>query len=182
MRYALLAVESVNDTMIHLDGQFLMQVGFLLLNAVIAIGIVGWLMYEPVRKFLRAREERVSGQLERAGLVEKEAGALKAEYEDKVRRIESERDSILSEARKIAFDREQRMITGAKKEANLIMERAAMEIERDRLRSASEIKRQIVEVSTLISGRYLADAMSKADHDRLIDEAVAGLGDVEWIT
>ncbi|MDR1210004.1 MAG: F0F1 ATP synthase subunit B [Clostridiales bacterium] len=178
----ILAAESARDTLIQLDSQFLVQLGFMLFNAVAAVGIVAKLLYKPVSAFLAERAERVAGEIDSAEKAKADASALKTELEERLRHVESEREAILSEARRIAHDREARIMADARREAQLITERAAMEIERDRLRSSSEIRRQIISVASLLAGRYISASMDAEASDRLVRGAINDLGEAEWIS
>ena len=80
-----------------------------------------------------------------------QAQALKKEYEEKLKNIESERTAILQEARTTALKNSQIIISDAKTEATAIKDRANLEIERAEEKAKDDIKKQIVQVSTLMS-------------------------------
>ncbi len=174
-------VDAGKDTIIHLDPQFLMQVAFQIFNALVAISIIGYLLYEPVKKFLHNRSERIANQLDHAAQATNDADRLKSEYELKYKNIQSERDIILSEARKIAHERESRIIAEAKKEASLIIKRANMEIEREKSKAMDDMRHQIIEISSLLASRYVSNSIDIAAQNKLLDEVIQDLGDVQWI-
>ena len=67
---------------------------------------LSYVLFEPVRKLLNDRKNKIADDLDTAAADKKEAARLKAEYEEKIRDIEKEADEILSQARKKALKRE----------------------------------------------------------------------------
>ena len=87
------------------------QLGFDVLCQAIAVFIMfaflSYVLFEPVRKLLNDRKNKIAHDLDTAAADKEEAARLKAEYEEKIRDIEKEADEILSQARKKALKREQ---------------------------------------------------------------------------
>ena len=110
-----------------------------------------------------------------------QAQALKQEYEEKLKNIESERTAILQEARTTALKNSQIIISDAKTEATAIKDRANLEIERAEEKAKDDIKKQIVQVSTLMSEKFVAAKMTEDEQNKLVDETISDLEEIEWI-
>ena len=110
-----------------------------------------------------------------------QAQALKKEYEEKLKNIESERTAILQEARTTALKNSQIIISDAKTEATAIKDRANLEIERAEEKAKDDIKKQIVQVSTLMSEKFVAAKMTEDEQNKLVDETISDLEEIEWI-
>lgn len=158
----------------------LWQTLFLWANAAIIIGLLSWLLYKPVLKFLEARRERIASEIEEAQKNLTYSLEQKKLYEGKLAGIETERSDILSLARRQALEREQEIIEDANREAGLILERARIELEREREKAKDEIRTQIVEVGTLMAERFVGEYLDPATKDRLLEKAIADLGDAQW--
>ena len=115
---------------IILNQQTVIQVIIQLINTAILCFILSKLLYQPVLKFLNARKEKISSQIDKTEADMAQAQALKKEYEEKLKNIESERTAILQEARTTALKNSQIIISDAKTEATAIKDRANLEIER----------------------------------------------------
>ena len=159
---------------IILNQQTVIQVIIQLINTAILCFILSKLLYQPVLKFLNARKEKISSQIDKTE-------ALKKEYEEKLKNIESERTAILQEARTTALKNSQIIISDAKTEATAIKDRANLEIERAEEKAKDDIKKQIVQVSTLMSEKFVAAKMTEDEQNKLVDETISDLEEIEWI-
>ena len=126
---------------IILNQQTVIQVIIQLINTAILCFILSKLLYQPVLKFLNARKEKISSQIDKTEADMAQAQALKKEYEEKLKNIESERTAILQEARTTALKNSQIIISDAKTEATAIKDRANLEIERAEEKAKDDIKK-----------------------------------------
>ena len=166
---------------IILNQQTVIQVIIQLINTAILCFILSKLLYQPVLKFLNARKEKISSQIDKTEADMAQAQALKKEYEEKLKNIESERTAILQEARTTALKNSQIIIYDAKTEATAIKDRANLEIERAEEKAKDDIKKQIVQVSTLMSEKFVAAKMTEDEQNKLVDETISDLEEIEWI-
>jgi F-type H+-transporting ATPase subunit b len=110
-----------------------------------------------------------------AALSKMSAAELKAEYEKRVKDIETERASILDEARKTTAEKRSQVLDEAKAEATEIRDRASRDVERDLRQLKASIHQSIVEISTDMAGRFVVASVDKAAHDKLFEEALVEL-------
>ena len=163
---------------IMLDQQTLIQIAIQLVNTCILCFALSKLLYKPVTKFLNARKERVANQIDTAQNRLNEAEALKAEYEEKLKNIEVEKNTILEKARVQAKANGQQIV--AKAEAENIHTRAMTDIKREEEKAKDEIKKQIIEVSSLVSGKFIAAKMTEEEQNKLVDDTISDLEGVKW--
>ncbi len=162
------------------DKPMLINLAIQWVNTVFLAAILSYILYNPVKNFMRKRTERIQNQIDTAESDLKAANQLKVEYELKLREIEAERNEILEAARKRAQDREDAIIKEAKVEAQALKARAEQEIAQEKLKARDEIKTQIIEISSFIAGRYVAQAMDKQASAKLLEESIRELGVIEW--
>lgn len=105
---------------IILNQQTVIQVIIQLINTAILCFILSKLLYQPVLKFLNARKEKISSQIDKTEADMAQAQALKKEYEEKLKNIESERTAILQEARTTALKNSQIIISDARQRRQLL--------------------------------------------------------------
>lgn len=165
---------------IMLDQQTLIQVAIQIINTCILCFALSKLLYKPVTKFLNARKEKIAEQIDSAEAKLTEAEALKAEYENKLKNIEAEKNSILEKARTQAGKNSQQIIDEARKEAENIHNRAMTDIKREEEKAKDEIKKQIIEVSSIVSGKFIAAKMTEEEQNKLVDDTISDLEGVEW--
>ena len=131
---------------------------------------------------LAARREKIEGQINSAETQLAEANKLKAEYEKKLSEIDKETEAILGEARNRGAQREQEIIAEAKKEAETLKNRAMVDIQREQEKAKDEIKKQIIEVSSLMAGKFVAASIDQNEQNKLVDEVISDLEEVKWLS
>ena len=107
--------------------------------AVTAVNV--FILFNPVRNMLKKRQDKITSDRENAENDKKEASALKAEYEAKLKDAHKEAEQILSDARKTAMHNETKIIDEAKAEAARIIERANVEAELEKQKAMLLLKR-----------------------------------------
>lgn len=167
---------------IMLDGQTVIQVCIQLINTGIMCFILSKLLYKPVTNALKARKERIAKEIDDAADKLKAADDLKKEYESKLESIEAERIQILEDARQAAVKNKEITVAEARKEAEAIKNRAMTDIQREQEKAKDEIRKQIVEVSALVSSKFVAAKMTEEEQDKLIDKTISDLEGVEWLS
>ena len=88
----------------------------------------------------------------------------------------------MSEARKKAMKNEEKIIADAKAEAARIIERANAEIELEKKKAADEMKKEIIEVATIMANKVVAASIDKKTQDALIEETLREIGDKTWLS
>jgi F-type H+-transporting ATPase subunit b len=165
---------------ITLDKQFLIQICIQLINTGILCFILSKLLYKPVLNFLKARKEKIALQIDEADARLKEAEALKAQYEAKLKDIDNERNEILESARDSAKKNSRQIISDARKEADLIKNRAEKDIANEREKAKDDIKKEIIEVSSEMSRRFIAKQISESEQQQLFEDTLKELEGLEW--
>ena len=172
----------MEDFILSLDVNMLKDVAFQLWNTVILCAVLSYLLYKPVKNFLAARRERIAGEINSAESKLAQADKMKALYEGKLKAIDKEKESILSEARNKALQREQEIIAEAKAEAEALKNRAMVDIQREQEKAKDEIKKQIIEVSSIMASKFVAASIDQSQQDKLVDEVISDLGEVKWLS
>ena len=101
------------ERLFNLDAQLLFGTAMIAVNVFIIFLLASYFLFNPVREFLKKRENKVRDQLESAERANTEADALKQEYEEKLKLVNKEAEEILSAARKKAQQNENRIVSAA---------------------------------------------------------------------
>ena len=163
------------------DMQLLVQSGIILLNVVILVFVLSRVLYKPVLAFLYARKERIAKQLTEADNALKNAQKSQEWYDEKLKGVEYERNELLEATKTKALSEENKIIELAKREAELIKQRAIMDIQRDKEQYLAEMKKQIIEISSMIAMRYVEEKIDEKTRQKLLDDAIRDLGDATWL-
>jgi len=161
--------------LIDMDFQMFFDMLPNLLNFVLIATLLTYLLYKPVKKILQARADRVEGDMKDAALNKATAEELKVHYEQKVRDIETERATILDEARKLAGENRDKILENAKAEAADVKSRAERDIATEKEQIKGAVHQAIIDISADMAAKLISATIDKTAHDRLFAEAMTEL-------
>ncbi len=153
---------------------------------IIAVGVLfffmSYFLFNPVRKLLSDRQNRIKAELDDARTNMEQAQKLREEYEGKLQNIDKEAEVILSEARRHALANESEIIAKAKEEAARIVERAHTEALLEKQKMADDIKKEIITVAAAMAGKVVTASMNTEIQDQLIDDTLKEIGEGTWLS
>lgn len=164
----------------ELDAQLLFDAFIIAINVFILFTVLSYMFFEPMRGMLDKRRDKIKSDIDDAIQNKEEAKALKDEYELKLKEVDKEAELILGEARKKAVKREEAIIEEAKAEADKIRERARREIELERKQAADDMKKEMIELATLMAGKVVAESVDIRVQDKLVDDTLREIGGSTW--
>ena len=152
------------------------QLGFDVIMQGIAVfimfALLSYILFEPVRKILEDRKNRIADEIDQAAADQAEAAKLKAEYDHKLKNVEKEADALMAQARKKA---------GAKEEAARIIESANHEAELARINAQDQMKQEMVKMAVLMAGKFIQNQMDEKDQNAFVDQTLQEMGDKTWL-
>ena len=168
------------DRLFGLDMQLLMDALQFGASVFVLFTLASYLLFNPVRKLLKDRQEGIRKDLDDASADKKSAADLKNQYEEKLKGIDKEAEQILSEARQKALKNEARIIEEAKEEADRIIGRAEEEIVLEKKRAMDEVKQQMISIASMMAAKVVAASINTQIQDTLVDETLKEMGDSTW--
>ena len=163
-----------------LDLQLIADAGLMMISIFVLFLFASYFLFNPAREFLKKRQEKIKGELDSAAQDMEDAAALKTEYEDKLKNIEKEADEILSDARKRALANENKIVADAKEEAARIIERARVEAELEKKAVQDDVKKEIINVASVLAGKVVSASIDTNVQDYLVEETLNEMGDSTW--
>ena len=158
---------------LNLDKSLLVTMGIQILNVTLLTVILVYLLYKPVKKFLSDRSQRIKGEIDGAGEIHGDAVELKDQYEKLLAGIEVEREEILRQTHKKAMEKSDQMLFEARREVEVIYNRAMAELELERKNARDDMQQQIIEISHMMAGRFIKLSIDRETQDRMIEQAFA---------
>lgn len=138
------------------------------------------ILINPVRKVLEDRQNKIKNDLESAANDREKAAKMKAQYDERIKTVESEASEILADARKRAIKNEENIVAQAKEEASRIISRANQEAELEKSRVKDEVKQEIVSVATVMAGKFVSETLDESKQASLIEETLKEMGEDTW--
>ncbi len=168
------------DRIFGLDGQLIADTIILALAVFVLFFALSYLLFNPARQLLKARQDFVASELSKAELDKIKADKYKKEYDAKLKQVDKEAEELLSAARKKAIKRENDIINEAKEEASRILDRAMKEIELEKNKVQSEVRQEMITVASVMASKFVAVSLDENKQNQLIEEALKEMGDATW--
>ena len=178
----LLTASESMERLFDLDMQLVADATGMIIAIFVLYLAMSYFLFEPAKKVLQNRQNKIKNELDEAQTSMDQANALKAEYEEKLKDVEKEKQEILSEARKNALKNESEIIEKAKEEAARIMERAHTEAMLEKQKLVDDVKKEMINVASAMAGKVVATNMNAQIQEQLIDETLKEIGDSTWLS
>ena len=168
------------EQLFGLNPQLLQDTILSVLAILFLFTLMSYLLFNPAKKMLKDRQERIKDDIDTARKDREEAAAVKKEYDQKLKGIETEAEEILSEARQKALKNEARIVDEAKEEAARIVKRANEEALLEKKRVMDEAKQEMVAIASMMAGKVVAASIDTSIQDTLVEETLKEMGDSTW--
>lgn len=165
-----------------LDFQLLADATLMIIAMFFLFMFASHFLFNPVRKMLKDRQDKIKGELEQAAADQKNAKESKELYEEKLAQAGKEAEAILTDARKRGMENEARIVAEAKEEAAKIVERARVEAELEKKKMADEVKREMIAVASVMAAKIVQSNIDTNAQHELIEETLKEIGDSTWLS
>lgn len=142
---------------------------------VIFASVLSILVWPRILKAMKAREEKIAGDLHRTEEAAHKAEATLKEYQAKLQEARAEAQRIVDAARIEAERAASRIAADATAEIDAQKKRATAEIQFAKETALREIFGQAASLATDVAGKILKREIQPADNDRLVRDSLAAL-------
>ena len=164
----------------NLDAQLLFDTALLAIAVFFLFMLMSYLLFDPARKLLKDRQEKIENDIDTARSDKEKAQALKAEYEEKLKNVDKEAELILSEARQKALKNQNKIVDDAKEEASRIIKRAQEEAELEKKHAMDDVKQEMIQIASLMASKGVAASINTQIQDTLVEETLKEIGESTW--
>lgn len=145
-------------------------------NTVILLIALYYFLYKPVRKFLKAREDKVAGQLDSAAESQKHAAELLSERQKQLDGAASEVAGLIKTGEAQGKARADAMVQAAQADAKQIAEKAKTQVRIMEQNAQQELYEDAAKLSVQIASMVLEREVTIEDHKRLLQEFLEKAG------
>jgi len=145
---------------------------FRVFNVVLLLLVLYATARKPIQAFFRDRRDRIQGEVETAGRLQKEAEERHARLQRQLAELEGELERIRLTARQRAENEGDRILSDARASADRIREDARIAIEQELRRAREELRREAANLSVEVASGLLRDEITENDEERLLDEFI----------
>ena len=159
----------MNNPLVQLDpGLFVWTI----LTFLLLVFVLAKFAWKPLLKMLQDREDMVRSSLEDAEKAKSELERLNEESEAIMAKARSEAQSILADGKAAAEKVKDDIIAKSKEQANKIREDAGNQIQVEKDKAISEIKKEVVNLTLLVAEKLIQKNLSDADNKSLIEKSL----------
>lgn len=150
-------------------------------STIVLFFVIRHFAYQPLLKMLEARAEKVHTEMSEAKQRNEEATGLKLEYESRIQEAKDEARVIVEAAKKREDQLKSETLEETKVEAQKILERAALETEREKQKMLDDLRSEVVDIATLAASKVLEKELDPSTHKTMIDKFITEVGDSKWV-
>ena len=140
-----------------------------LANLLILTLIVKRFLFKPVKKIVDARRAAIDNDYAQAQAARDQAEESRQNYEAAMAAAKQTSDQIIADATRTAEYRSNEIISEAREKATDIRRQAEADAVLERRKAEDDMKHEIAEVSTQLTGKLLQREINEDDHNKLID-------------
>jgi len=160
----------------HID---LNELIWAIINFLVLLAILYKFLWNPILNALDKRRNEIKENLSSAEDLKRQAEKVLDEYRKQLDEAKNEAQEIINQANKTAEDAKSRILAQAKEEAARISQRAREDIQREKEQALEELRDEIAALAVMAAGRVLEKNISKEDHEKLVQEFLSEVGEVQ---
>ena len=149
---------------------------FTIINFILLMFVLKHFFSKPVNKILDDRINGINTSIKNAKDNEEKAEASRIEKDKLLHDSKTKGREIVEEYKQSAENISKEIIDDAKKESIIIMDRSRIEIEREKEKAASEIQKQVIDLSLILSEKALEKHIDEKEHRKLIEDFIVKVG------
>jgi F-type H+-transporting ATPase subunit b len=130
-------------------------------------------VWGPIIDAVDRREQSIKDMIDEAEKTRNEAQEILKGYEDKLAGARDEMNKLIEDGKTRAGKASDEILSKAKSEAELQVERAKSEITRERHKAVEELKAQVVKISLSAASRLIKRNLAEQDHRDLIEQTIS---------
>ncbi len=140
-----------------------------LVNLVILTIILKRFLFKPVKKIVDSRRAAIDEDYAQAKAAREDAEKTRKSYEEAMAAAKMTGDQIIADASRTAEFRSNEIVAQAREKASEIRRQAEQDAILERKKAEDEMKHEIADVSTQLTGKLLQREINEEDHRKLID-------------
>jgi F-type H+-transporting ATPase subunit b len=144
-------------------------------NFFVLVGLLIYFVGKPLKAYLAKRHNTVKTQLEETEKVLKDAQAIRAQYQERLDKLDGEIEVFKKQTLLEAEAEKKKIIEEAHMFAERIREQARLTAEQENKDMARRIKEQISRLTMEKAQQLITEKITQSDHDKLVEEFIVKL-------
>ena len=143
-----------------------------IINFVILFGLLYLVAYKPLMRMLDERSKKVKESMEQTEYIKEQAARAEEEVKKQLGAAAKEGQEVIARAMRTGEEVRQEAQQQAKQEAESLITRARVEIQRERDGAIDELRKEFADLTILAAGKVIDRSLDKETHRQLIDKVL----------
>ena len=143
-----------------------------IVNFLILLGLLYLVAYKPIMRMLDERSRRVRESMEQTELIKQQAEHAEEEIKKQLAAASKEGQEVITRAARTGEDVRQKAQQEARQDAESLITRARVEIQRERDEAIDELREEFADLTILAAGKVIDRSLDKKTHRQLIDKVL----------
>lgn len=153
-----------------------LEIGLHILNVIILFIALRLLLYKPVLKYMKKRENTFANKIDELDAREKGIIQQKEEYDRMMAEADNKAAAVITKSNDIAREHAKEIVDNAKEHSRDLVLRAKKEIEAEKMQTRADLKVEITDMAVQIAEKVLEREVSVEDNRKIIDEFFEKVG------
>jgi F-type H+-transporting ATPase subunit b len=147
-----------------------------MVNFLFLLAILYRLLYKPLLAKMEERTVAIKNSLEAAEAARAEAARQQEENAARLRAAYAEAQAIRAAALKEAAEEQRKLVEGARREAQQLVDSAKAQLDSDVRRARDELRREVSEIAISVAEKLVRKSLRDDDHRRIVEDSIARIG------
>ncbi|MFC2044751.1 F0F1 ATP synthase subunit B [Chloroflexota bacterium] len=143
-----------------------------IINFLILFGLLYLVAYKPVIRMFDERSRKIKESMQQTETIKEQAACAEEEAKKRIEVASKEGQEMVARAVKTGEDIRQKAQQEAKPEAEAIVAKARLEIQRERDKAITELRSELTDLAILAAGKVIERELDKEAHRQIIDKVL----------
>jgi F-type H+-transporting ATPase subunit b len=143
-----------------------------IVNFLILLGLLYAVAYKPFMKMADQRSQKIRESVEEADKVKAEAARAEEDFKKRLETAGKEGQEVIARAMRTGEEARQRAQQEAKQEAQSLIEKARVEIQRERDEAIGELRGEFADLTIVAAEKVIEKSLDKQAHQQIIEKVL----------
>ncbi len=143
-----------------------------IVNFLILLGLLYLVAYKPILRMFDERSRRIKESMEETESIKEQAARAEEEAKKRIEAASKEGQEVVARAVRTGEEVKQKAQQEAKPEAEAVIAKARLEIQRERDEAIDELRKEVADLTILAAGKVIDRSLDKEAHRQLIDKVL----------
>lgn len=141
-------------------------------NFIILFVLLYFVAYKPIMRMLDARSEKIKKSMEQVEYIKEQAARAEQKAESRINTASKEGQEIIAKSLRTGEKLNQKAQEEARQTAEALIDRARLEIQRERDEAITELRKEFVDLTIMAAEKVIDRSLDKKAHREIIEKVL----------